>query len=257
MVLPLRKSAVRPEAEYNIDELLVRGLGQVQYASLREPRFADEAAEVLVVTKDDRPFLATRRVGENGQIWAVAAPLSLASGSVAYHPSFPLLVRRTLFERTKIAQTALSRVEVGHTVDLLKWFGVRTLEGTLTLPDGTSWQVRAPSGLPVQTGIFLAGPHLLRTRDSTRVRLANYPRLKRDATFTREDWAARRPNTETVWLSESDDLPAELGFIGEDPNRDKPRRYDLGPLVAPFVAAFLAFEAACLVWYWRRRAAPA
>ncbi|MHC4199720.1 MAG: hypothetical protein ACYSU0_06980, partial [Planctomycetota bacterium] len=238
-------------------EFLVSGLGQVRYRHLREPRFVGHGygpQEVLVLTRDDRPFLARRRVGENGQVWALAAPLSLASGSIAYHPSFPLLVRRTLFERAKIEQTALERVEVGQTVDLLKWFGVPTLSGTVTLPDGTPWEVRSPSGLPVQMGVSLAGLHLLRTRDSTRVRLANYPRLKRETTFTRDEWARRRPNTDTVWLSESDALPQELGFVGEDPDKDKPRRYDLTPLVVPLVVAFLFLEALGLVWYWRRRA---
>jgi hypothetical protein len=256
-VSPLKLGAVRPDEGWDIDEFLVSGLSQVRYRLFREPRFVEHGygpQEVLVLTRDDRPFLARRRVGENGQVWALAAPLSLASGSIAYHPSFPLLVRRTLFERAKIEQTALQRVEVGQTVDLLKWFGVPTLSGTVTLPDGTPWEVRSPSGLPVRMGVSLAGPHLLKTRDSTRVRLANYPRLKRETTFTRDEWARRRPNTDTVWLSESDALPQELGFVGEDPDKDKPRRYDLTPLIVPLVVAFLVLEAAGLVWYWRRGA---
>ncbi|MHC4251209.1 MAG: hypothetical protein ACYS9X_18975, partial [Planctomycetota bacterium] len=250
-VVPLRNVARPSDAVYGVDDILVKGLGQVRYSRLREPRFV-ERGKVLVVTKDESPFLAARRVGDSGHVLALAAPLSLASGSIAYHPCFPLLLRRVLFERAEVTQTALSDIEVGQSVDVLKWFGMRELEGTVTLPGGAEWDVRSPSGLPVLTAVSLAGPHLLDSDETERVRLANYPRLKRDATFTRDDWAARRPNTPAVWLSESDAALQEFDFIGEDPDGDKPGRYDLSPMAVPFVAAFLALELVGLLWFWRR-----
>jgi hypothetical protein len=250
-VLPLKIVARPSDTGYGIDEFLVSGLGSVRYARLREPRFI-QRGKVLVATRNGRPFLVARRFGESGHVLALAAPISLASGSIAYHPTFPLLLRRVLFERTEITQTALGDIEVGAAVDIVKWFGVGELEGTIVFPGGERWDVRSPSGLPIQTSVSHPGPHLLETDDGTRVRVANFPRPKRDTTFSPDDWATRRPNTQVVWLSESDDALQDFDFIGEDPDKDKPGKYDLSPRVMPFIAAFLALELVGLIWYWRR-----
>ena len=249
-VLPLKQPGGTPRIESHVDDYLVRGLGEVQYQSLCEPRFTGPE-EVSILTADDRPFLTTRQVGDHGRIWALAASLSLTTGSITYHPSLPLLIRRTLFERVKIEQTAFGEVQIGQTVDLLAWFGVRAVDGVVTFPDRKDWRVRSPAGLPVQMAVSLPGPHVLTTENVSRVRVANYPRPARDESFSRGDWAARRPDADAVWLAPADDVGEEFAFIGDNPHENDPRRYDVSPYVMPVIAGVLLIEALLLAVYWR------
>ncbi len=228
-----------------VPEGVVRGLGEVRFPLLVEPRFEAQALPVLAA-RDGRALLSVRLPPDRGPVWALGFALDLAEGGPAFHPALALLLNALLAGAPE-ADSARDGVFVGDWVRLADWFGEAPPGSVLRLPDGSSWQ--PPEAFPELTRCPVREPgfYALLTPSGPRFGAANVPRAPVEHLLAREDWEARLPGVATRWidpggvLADADyDWVARAAPGGAAPAR--PRRYDLSPLAALLLAGSLVLE---------------
>ena len=251
-IVPLKGDAGSTGEAGRIAGVLVRGLNEANYDAVC-PLEVREGEEIVLATSSNTPFLVARSFPAGGRSWTLATPLSVAEDGLAGHGAFPLLVDRLLFGEGEEKPVQTGQVEVGHTVDLREWFAPVTAPGVVVTPHGVRQEIARVDGPPVWTNVASPGAYLFKAGESLRARLANYPRLDRDVSFSRERWETRRPNSRATWLETSDRLPRAFVTIAATRDDDDPGRYDLTGVAMALVTFALVTEGALLLWCWRRK----
>lgn len=253
-VAPLRLASPSAAWPSGLDELLTAAEGEIALSQVIEPNFTD-AAHAVLATRQGQSLLALRPLGAGSAVWALGFPLSLAENSPVFHPSFPLILESMLFASGAGAEGGGEAALVGSSMNLPEWFQQDTINGTLFYPDGRELELRCTTSNPVFLTLDEPGKYRLETTIGKAERAANYPRLPTDAVlFTRAEWAAKRPDTQTSWLGPDDLLaPADFVKLAGAHAGTALRRYDLSPVALALLVVFILLEGLFLLQVWLPR----
>ena len=205
----------------------------------------------LVMTEWDQSLLAVSRINDRSLLWVLGFPLRLYPGGPVVNPAFPAFIQALAHANVPIRSQAPC-AWVGETVDVGDWFGLDAGKGILRLPDGTERRMDERMARNSKVYLELPGIYEFQQDQDRRFRVVNYPREPGSDSFSRQEWTASRPHTQTHWLGLEDSLTVSRLPLGSTMLSGLDRhRYDLTPILAVCLVFWMGLEGVALFFKWR------